>query len=126
MSEPGLTSREERLARNEVAFREANERVGAVARRLDIEQPIPFICECGIPTCTAIIRVSPADYERVRAEPTHFVCAPGHERDLPKSRLVEELDDSVIVEKLDGAGDIAIATDPRSNGSRAEKARRKS
>ena len=46
-------------------------------------------------------------------QPTHFVCAPGHERDLPLSRFVEALDGCVVVEKLDGAGDIARETDPR-------------
>jgi len=108
-----LTGHEAQLARNEATFREANERVGAVARRLDIEQPIPFICECGRQGCTTVIRVLPADYERVRSQPTHFVCAPGHERDLPLSRFVEALDGCVVVEKLDGAGDIARETDPR-------------
>ena len=59
-----LTGREAQLALNEATFREANERVGAVARRLDIEQPIPFICECGRQGCTTVIRVRP---ERLRA-----------------------------------------------------------
>jgi len=108
-----LTGREAQLALNEATFRGANERVGAVARRLDIDQPIPFICECGRQSCTTVIRVRPPDYERVRSAPTYFLCAPGHERDLPLSRLVEELDGCVVVEKLDGAGDIARETDPR-------------
>jgi len=113
LTDSGLTSRAERLARNEATFREANERVEAVARRLGIEQPVPFICECGRESCTTVIRVSPTDYERVRSEPTHFLCAPGHERDLPQSRTVEKLEDSVVVEKLDRAADVARATDPR-------------
>jgi hypothetical protein len=108
-----MTRREAQLALNEATFREANERVGAVARRLDIDQPIPFICECGRQGCTTVIRVRPADYERARSQPTFFLCAPHHERDLPHSRLVEALDGSVIVEKLDGAADIARETDPR-------------
>jgi hypothetical protein len=108
-----LTGREAQLALNEATFREANERVGAVARRLDIEQPIPFICECGRQGCTTVIRVRPDDYERVRSHPTYFLCAPDHDRGLPHCRLVEELDGSVVVEKLDGAAEIARETDPR-------------
>jgi hypothetical protein len=102
-----------RLAENEARFRQANERVGAAARRLEIDRALPFVCECGRPDCMTIIRVLPADYERVRAVSTHFIYAPGHERDLPQSRALERLEGAVVVEKVGDAARVAQETDPR-------------
>jgi hypothetical protein len=102
-----------RLAENEARFREANERVGAAVERLGIDQLVPFLCECGRRDCTTVIRVRPQDYERVRSDSRHFICAAGHEDGLPGSREVEQLTNAVVVEKLGEAADIADATDPR-------------
>jgi hypothetical protein len=110
-----VTPQEETLARNEALFREANERVEAAARRLEMDQLVPFICECGRTECMTIVRVTLADYERVRAAPTHFLYASGHEQGVPKSRAVETLEGAVIVEKTDGPGRIAVQTDPRAS-----------
>ena len=107
---------EARLAQNEARFRDANERVETAARRIDRDQLVPFICECGRPECTAIVRVTLRDYERIRAEPTHFLYAPGHDGQMPKSHVVELLGEAAIVEKLDGPGLIAVETDPRAIG----------
>jgi hypothetical protein len=109
-----MTSQEERMARNETRFREANERVGATAKRLGVEEPLPFICECGREDCMQVVRVRPSDYERIRSVATHFLYAPGHERHISNSFAVETLEGAVIVEKLDGPGRIAVETDPRS------------
>jgi hypothetical protein len=51
--------------------------------------------------------------ERVRSVPTHFLYAPGHERGLRHSRTVEH---GLVVEKLDGAREIAAETDARAPG----------
>jgi len=113
MTERAATGDLERLARNEAAFREANERVGTTARRLGINRRIPFICECGRRDCTTIVRVFPADYERVRAHPTHFLYATGHAGGLPESHVVETLEGAVIVEKDGVPARVARETDPR-------------
>jgi hypothetical protein len=102
-----------RLAENEVRFRDANERVGATARRLEIEEALPFICECGRTECTTVIRVLPADYERVRACPTRFLYAAAHDRGMPESRRVETLEHAIVVEKDGIPAQIAEAADPR-------------
>jgi hypothetical protein len=109
-----MTHQEERMALNEARFREANERVGATARRLGMDQPIPFICECGRSDCMTIVRLLPRDYERIRSVATHFLYAHGHEEGMSHSRPVESLDGGVIVEKLDGPARVAVETDPRS------------
>jgi hypothetical protein len=108
-----VTDEEERLARNEVTFREANERVETTARRLELDQLVPFICECGRPECMTVVRVTTEDYERVRREPTRFLYAAGHDQGMVHSRVVETLEGAVVVEKLDGPARIAIETDPR-------------
>ena len=117
-----MTAEEERLARNEATFREANERVNAAASRLELDQLVPFICECGRQECMTIVRVNTADYERVRAVPTHFLYAAGHEKKLANSRCVETLEGAVVVEKLDGPGRIAIDTDPRASSAPSKTA----
>jgi hypothetical protein len=104
---------EERLARNEAVFREANEHVGAAAGWLEMDELVPFICECGRRDCTTIVRLTRADYERVRAVPTHFLYAPGHEEGMPESRMIEALGAAIVVEKLGDPGRIAVETDPR-------------
>ena len=38
-----------------------------------------FLCECGRDGCCARLSMSLAEYERVRAVPTRFAVAPGHE-----------------------------------------------
>src|SRR6185437_10868514 len=68
----------ERVARNDATFREANEAIARSAAGVDIER-VPFICECADERCTAIVRLSRAEYEEVRADPTHFINVPGHE-----------------------------------------------
>lgn len=104
-----------RIARNESRFREANERVEAVAERTGgTMTPVPFICECGDRDCTAIVRLAPAEYERVRSGPRRFVCCPGHELLAPgHARVIESTARFEIVEKLGPAGALAEALDRR-------------
>ena len=117
-----MTAEEERLARNEATFREANERVNAAANRLELDQLVPFICECGRQECMTIVRVTTEDYERIRAVPTHFLYAAGHEKSIPSSRWVETLEGAVVVEKFDGPGRIAVETDPRASSAPSKAA----
>lgn len=103
----------DRLTEQEVAetvsrFREANERIQAVAAKHDVDMPVPFICECADPTCFEILRVERAEYEAVRADPRHFLSAPGHDRvDGSATRVVSEQPGWIAVEKLGHAGELA-------------------
>ena len=99
------TQSEERAARNEVLFREANEKISGKRRELDIEGRTPFICECGDPDCTVVLRLSLEEYEQVRSQPRWFLIADGH--DAQSARTVESHDGYTIVEKIGVAGRIA-------------------
>jgi hypothetical protein len=109
--------REERLGANEALFREVNERVAEAAEQfLEVEDqrsPVNFSCECGSPRCTEQMPMTLAEYEAVRAGPTHFAVVPGHE--LPDvERVVERHPTYVVVEKQDPeAAEVARETDPR-------------
>jgi hypothetical protein len=71
---------QERIARNNLTFREANEQISARAAEYDAPlERIPFLCECPRPDCTQIVRLTRDQYERVRKEPTYFLTADGHE-----------------------------------------------
>ena len=104
----------ERVARNNATFRESNERIAAAAEKYGLRDVLPFICECVDASCTTIIRLTPAAYEKVRSNPRHFVTVPGHEQDADQFiRVVEETPGYVVVEKVGEAGEIATALDPR-------------
>jgi hypothetical protein len=72
----------ERRSTTEALFRDVNERIAESAERFEASGT-EFVCECADPNCTHRIAVSLAEYEHVRAEPTTFLVAPGHEeRDI--------------------------------------------
>jgi hypothetical protein len=105
------TQSDERAARNEVVFRKANEKLGVKRQELDIGGLTPFLCECGDPGCTELVRLSLEQYEHVRARGNWFFVAAGHDAD--EGRHVEEYDGYAIVEKDGVAGRIADEEDPR-------------
>ena len=69
----------ERVAAVAAIFREANEKIELAAHNAVLTGPIPFICECADPGCSAIVRLTFEQYEQVRAEAHRFVTMPGHE-----------------------------------------------
>ena len=106
----------ERLARNQALFREVNERVLELAADAQ-NGAIDFLCECSNDDCTQTIEIRRDSYEAVRARPTWFVIAPGH--DISEiENVVEEYENFVVVEKT-VATEFVVETDPRSSGSGA-------
>jgi hypothetical protein len=91
----------ERIVKNNYTFREANEQIRARADDYDAPiERIPFLCECPVPTCTEILRLTLAEYSVVRANPDHFFTIPGHEQaDAPVGHVVSRENDYVVVEK---------------------------
>src|SRR5256885_2224250 len=102
---------EEKAARNEVAFRRANEELVRKRRELQLEGTTPFLCECDNESCTELIQLDLGEYERVRQNPRHFVIVPGH--DPERGRLVKTHDRYAVVEKTGLGGVIAEEEDPR-------------
>lgn len=107
-----MVTSEERKAKNEAIFREANEEIDAVRERLNIDAPTPYLCECDRVVCRESIRLTPAQYEEVRSSPVRFAIAPGHPHD---GRVVDERGGYVIVEKTGAGAKVALETDPRSD-----------
>ena len=88
-----------RIARTEALFRDVNERVAEAAERFDSDEA-EFVCECADPACTERVEAPLDDYERVRANGTHFLLVPGHE-DTRVERVVGARRRYAIVEKFE-------------------------
>jgi hypothetical protein len=65
---------DEQRARNEVLFREVNERIEEVGEGLDgrSHSVMIFVCECGRTDCLEKIELTWPQYEALRANPKHF------------------------------------------------------
>ena len=109
-----MQSREERIARNDAAFREANEQIADYASDHEFLGKVPFICECATESCLMVIELSLAEYENVRSSPTRFFVAPGHQASEGRGCVVDDRERYVLVEKNGRAGEIARDLDPRS------------
>jgi hypothetical protein len=102
----------ERVAANEAAFREVNEAIERGQWPGEEDSPVGFRCECARLGCDHVIELTVHEYERVRTHPRWFVLVAGHQ--VPEQEtVVESQSGYVVVEKLDAAGAVAEATDPR-------------
>ena len=81
MSEP--------IPRNDVLFREANERIRAKAEEYGVDIAVPFICECSDPTCLELVRLPLDEYRAIREHPARFFNVPGHEVHAPALLVME-------------------------------------
>ena len=106
-----MGSREERLGRNESAFRAVNERIVDLRDRQGAVR-FEIVCECADATCDAPLSISAANYERARSDGTTFIVTAGHE-DLTIERVVDQSGGYVLVRKLGEAAQTADALDPR-------------
>ena len=68
---------ERRIRKNQVVFREVNQRIADISRRHD-EPASGFLCECRQAGCTSIIDLSLSDYQALRDGEDFFIVAPGH------------------------------------------------
>jgi hypothetical protein len=101
-----------RLSKNQALFREVNERVKKISDEFTTYGPMSFVCECSHTDCDTQLELSPEEYEQVRARPTHFLIAPGHEiSDIEV--VVDVRGDYAVVEKVEAGGAFAAATWPR-------------
>jgi hypothetical protein len=106
----------ERVGKNEALFREVNERIKEVSGDLavfDGEAAVEFVCECSDEGCNETVELTLAEYEAVRADPTHFLVAPGHVWEPKAEHAVQQDENHSVVEKTGAAGDVAEDEDPR-------------
>jgi hypothetical protein len=111
-----VDAREERLANNEVLFRDINERIAGVAGPQGSpgdDHVYEFLCECSNVACDLRLPLTLAVYEEVRKEPTHFLVAPGHELPEIEAVLVRAEGYQVVVKQGDAA-ELVAERDPRS------------
>ena len=102
-----MSGRDERLASNEVYFRDVNEGVEEQVRDIaGDDATFNVLCECAALDCGERIALTPAEYAAVHADPRRFVVVPGHAN--------EEIEDVVshdprydVVRKRGAAGDVA-------------------
>jgi len=109
-----MDPRERRLAENETIFRSVNERIEQLASPQAHDGHVfEFLCECSNLDCTLRLPLTIAEYEEIRATPTVFVVAPGH--DLPEiEEIIRRTPTHQIVKKHGEAAELAAVRDPRS------------
>ena len=111
--QPDLVT-QERVARNEALFREANEGIQEAASTYEVLERIPFICECTDESCRELLVLSMGEYEEIRRNPKHFLSVPGHVRAAQgAAEVVDERGRYTIIEKTGYAGDLVERLDPR-------------
>jgi hypothetical protein len=98
-----------KLATNESAFRTANDRLrdAALSYHFLPDQRVPFMCECSDRECRETVLLGIEEYEHIRAHPTWFLLAAGHEDDDAMERIVDAEHGYVVVEKIGMAGEEA-------------------
>ncbi len=107
----------ERAARNQDRFRQLNEQIEPMnASHAWFDPSAPdWVCECANEECTQAVTLSVADYEAVRAVPTHFFVAPSSDHLVAGvERVVERHETYWVVEKVGKAGNLAQVLDERS------------
>lgn len=100
----------ERLARNQLLFREVNERLFEVATAPTVSFH-ECICECTSPRCTRSLAISRSEYEAVRSNPEHFIIARGHE--LPEIERVVEDNERFLTVETTVETEFMAESDPR-------------
>ena len=109
-----MTSREERIGRNEALFREVNERIEAMHDAMESEASnAEFLCECGNAACTEHIRISLREYEAVRSDPTTFVVVSGHDESSVEQVIERHAGYDVVRKHPGSPAELAANESPR-------------
>jgi hypothetical protein len=103
----------EAAARNEELFRTVNEQIEAVSQTVPAtESNMEFLCECDDVECVEKVSLTRAEYEAVRAVPTHFIVLPDH-AGPEVEHVVSSNERFAVVEKRGAAASDAEVNDPR-------------
>jgi hypothetical protein len=76
--------RRDRLVKNEMAFRDYNNRRVAVEQEAiavdeNLQEDVaPFVCECGSADCIGALMITVGEYETVHSAPNRFLVKPDH------------------------------------------------
>jgi hypothetical protein len=103
-----VSSAVEKAARNQVVFREVNERIAELTELVNETGFNLFICECSDAACAESLELTREEYEAVRADPARFVVLDGHQ--MPEvERVVGGNGRYLVVETIGPAAEIAHA-----------------
>ena len=97
-----MTTRADRLAKNEAAFRAANEKVKEVTEAFGYlsDERFDFLCECADMQCTEPVQLTLGEYEEIRRDPSWFFVRCGHEvEDETVEVVVVRRENCYVVEK---------------------------
>ena len=110
-----MDERGKRIGKNEVLFREVNERLRELGEGFSlVAEEAEFVCECGNSACMERVQMTLASYEDVRSDPKLFFVVKGHEL-AEYEKVVDDRSAYLVVEKLPGGpAGVAIRDDPRS------------
>jgi hypothetical protein len=110
-----VDERQRRKAKNESLFRDVNERIEQVTVELAgaSDGDIDFVCECDDIACVDRFRMTPSDYEGLRADPTAFAVAPGHEDPTAEDVVVERAGFNIVRKHPGEPARIAAEDAPR-------------
>ena len=110
-----MSERARRVGLNEALFRDVNERLQDLNETFGaITGNFTIMCECGNLACDERLAITPSAYQELRAEPTLFAVAPGHEI-VEVEEVVTRCGSYDVVKKRPGEPErVARATDPRS------------
>jgi hypothetical protein len=108
-----MSSREERVARNEVTTREINEDIERAHQDASPPEQVRILCECGREDCDRVIAITLAEYESLRADPRRFAVAHDHVVS-DEEQVVARTDRYAVVAKREGTpAAVAVEEDPR-------------
>jgi hypothetical protein len=110
-----MDERKTRIGRNEVLFREINERLNDLQASFDVfSERGDFVCECGDVSCSEQITMSLGEYEQLREDPELFAVKPGHEIAEVETVVEKRVGYNVVRKSEGGPAEVARAEDPRS------------
>jgi hypothetical protein len=108
-----VSSRAERVARNETTTRQINEQIEQAHQAAPIQGHVRVLCECGQEQCDRPIAMTLVEYESVRADPRQFAVARDHVM-ADVEQVVAETDRYAVVAKREGTpAAVAVQEDPR-------------
>jgi len=108
-----MSSRQERVGRNEAISREMNEAIESSQARTSPEGYLRMLCECSNLGCEELIAISIEEYEKVRQDSRTFAVWTAHVTPDVED-IVEETDRYTVVRKREGTpAEVAEETDPR-------------
>jgi hypothetical protein len=108
-----VSSRAERVARNESTTHQINEQIEQAHQAAPTEGHVRVLCECGREDCDRPIAMTLAEYESLRADPVQFAVARDHVL-AEVERVVAQTDRYCVVAKREGTpAAVAVEEDPR-------------